>query len=158
MSSKPVLEPMASTFLRLPAGRFSDQAKSTRLDEALHLGDKVFLLDITIISPPLLTRDKSAADTVALSGDQRKNAFYLSRLGCLRSGDTQIIPLSFSALGRLSPQGLEFIYSMARHLGSGSDQLTSKISQKIFQVVSVALFKGTSGILRAYQHLSHPHQ
>ena len=115
-------------------------------------------LYVAVIAPPLTTRDRSAADNVPLHGDQRKQVFYQSTLGRTVSGDTQIIPLAFSALGRPSPLGLETIYSIARHLGNGSDHKTSQISHRIFQVISVQLYRGNSGILRAYRQLSHPNQ
>ena len=158
MSSKPVLEPLASTYLRIPVGEHETQARAYRLDTALSLGDRTLLLDYTVISPPLSTRDKPAADSVALSGEQRKAAFYSSRLAGPLHGDVQIVPLSLSALGKLSPLSLETIYSVARHLGNSSDHQTASIAQSIFAAISVQLYRGNSGLLRAYRQVSRPNQ
>jgi hypothetical protein len=158
MSSKPVREPLVSTYLRIPAGELATQAKGVRADECLHLGERVLLLDYTVTSPPLTTRDKDAADSVALHGEARKATFYSSRFGSTRVGDTSVIPIALSALGRPSPRSLEAIYSVARHLGNNSDQQTAAIAQRIFQTLSVLLYRGNSGVLRSYRHVSRPHQ
>jgi hypothetical protein len=82
MDAPPKVEPSAAAYLRAPAGnaQLPRDLRETRFDEALHLGNRVYLLDYTINCPPLTTKDQAAAEPVALSGEARKVGHYKTKV------------------------------------------------------------------------------
>jgi hypothetical protein len=160
MAAKPELEPRLADFFRPTQGTVPHpQFRNTRLDEAIHLGDRVYLLDYVISAPPLSTRDKGAAEQVALAGETEKTEHYRARLPDRRVGNAHVCGMAFSAFGTPTPNGLETIRSVAKHLSNGSDARYALILRSLCEVVSTAVYKGASGILRAYKSvLEVPHQ
>lgn len=160
MAAKPELEPRLADFFRPTQGTvLHPQFRNTRLDEAVHLGDRVYLLDYVVSAPPLSTRDKGAAEQVALARETEKTEHYRARIPDRRVGNAHVCGLAFSAFGMPTPNGLETIRSVAKHLSNGSDTRYALILRSLCEVASTAIYKGASGILRAYKSvLEVPHQ
>jgi hypothetical protein len=151
LSSSPVMEPKLSHYFRPPVptpARFN----TTRLDNYIKLGDREYLIDLVITSPPLSTRDLSAADQSAMTGERKKRAHYESLLcGHISVGSATIVPLAFSALGRASPAALEQISSFAQAASLGDKATYPGILRKMLEIISVNIWRGLSTILRAYR-------
>ena len=157
-STPPILEPRASTYYRVapaqanaPAVQLHKKFAGTRFDEAVQLGDRTYLIDYTIVSPPLITADRAAAEAPALGGVDRKKRHYAEVLAGTASPDTQIVPLAFSALGRPDVWGLEFIRSMAKSLTHHDKAAYAFGYRRLLEAISIALWRGNSGAMRAYK-------
>jgi hypothetical protein len=109
------------------------------------------LIDYTIISTPLSTRDKEAADRVALTGETRKREHYDRVLPATARTDLVVKPLAFSALGRPTVLGLEFIRSMAKSLSEGKKVAYAVIFRRMLETISVALWRGNSSVMRVFK-------
>jgi hypothetical protein len=109
------------------------------------------LIDYTIISTPLSTRDKEAADRVALTGETRKRSHYDRVLPATTRTDLVVTPLAFSALGRPTVLGLEFIRSMARFLSKGDTVAYAVILRRMLETISVALWRGNSSVMHVFK-------
>jgi hypothetical protein len=162
-STRPVLEPRASAYFRAapreanaPAIQLHEKFDGTRFDEAVQLEDRTYLVDYTIVSPPLITADKAAAEASASHGADRKKKHYAEVLADTVSADTQVVPLAFSALGRPDVWGLEFIRSMAKSLTNHDEAAYAFGYRRLLEAISIALWRGNSGAMRTFKSVLGP--
>jgi hypothetical protein len=154
MGDVPQVEPFVSTYYRAPAEADAPaiplpaRREENDFDAAVRFGDRTYLIDYTILSSPLSTKDKQAADQVALGGETSKREHYRRILPATASNDLVVTPLAFSALGRPTVLGLEFIRSMAKSLSEGKKVAYAVIFRRLLETISVALWRGNSSVMR----------
>jgi hypothetical protein len=148
MTAPPKVEPHAGIYIRVLNGTIG---RDLRFDEALFLADRVHLFDYTIIAPSLCTLDKADAEQVALTGETRKLTFYNTRIPRENRGSAVVEPLAFSALGRPTSNGFETIKSVAKYLSAGSDRNKAVILRRLYETISISLFRGNVSLLQAYK-------
>jgi hypothetical protein len=156
MQAPPKVEPRLADYFRPPNGNptVHKDFRGTRLDEAIHLfGEDEMLLDYVVTSVSATTRDLAAAESVARKGHEKKRKRY-SRLVPNRSwGKATIVPVAFSSLGRPEAQGIEAFRQMAKSLAGNNNAQYAMILRRICEVTSVAIWRGNSGLVRAYSRM-----
>ena len=152
--SPPSVEPAAREYIRPPVRTvLHNDFRGMKLDAALHLAESTLLLDYSVTTPPTTTIDSADAIATVKAGERRKQQHYGARIPPGNWGDVRIKPLVFSAFGLASPLGIETINSMAESLSAGSHVQKSIVLRRLQDTISVALWRGNSGIIRAYRAL-----
>jgi hypothetical protein len=150
MKQAPKREPFCSVFFRASAQspEVLRDYKNARFDEAVHIGDRRYILDYTIVSAPLVTRSAQAVGAPLDAAVLKKGNHYKRILGDQYASEVTILP--FDTFARLSTHGLEFLRSAARGLTRTCENMYPLVLRDLIQSASVAIWKGNAGIIAAY--------
>ena len=95
----------------------------------------------------------SSSSPVGRKGYEKKHKHY-SRLVSDRTwGTATIVPVAFSSLGRPEARGIEAFRQVAKSLAGNNTAQYAMILRRICQVTSVAIWRGNSGLIRAYSRM-----
>ena len=118
------------------------------------MNGRTYLIDHTISALPLDMDSQATADQVLTKVKGDKDLHYAGITQNTTAASVTIVPLAFSALGRLQADGLKFLNDISKALAAGDKSKHSKITKCMYETCSVAIWRGNSAILRQYHNLT----